>query len=164
MGGLTMLVPYLLSQHRLFRSKFSLRVITATSNLIDETRKVAKTEKRMLHLLNKFRIHAKVEAVDTKLNCNASQDMLTEFELISTIPLSELTENEKKKTMNILNLIEVVRENTNINTTTIFMLLPLPETGIPVGLYLSWLEILSRNLPPMVMIRGNNESVLTFIS
>ena len=45
------------------------------------------------------------------------------------------------------------------------MTLPLPQRGLTSSaLYMAWLDLLSRNLPPTVFIRGNQQSVLTFYS
>ena len=42
--------------------------------------------------------------------------------------------------------------------------LPLPAPNAEPGQYMSWLEVLSDELPPTVMLRGNNDNVMTFSS
>jgi solute carrier family 12 sodium/potassium/chloride transporter 2 len=45
------------------------------------------------------------------------------------------------------------------------MTLPVVGRGrVPPLLYLAWLDMLTRDLPPALMVRGNQESVLTFYS
>jgi hypothetical protein len=45
------------------------------------------------------------------------------------------------------------------------MTLPLPKKGsLPPLLYMAWLDFVTQNLPPFLLIRGNQDSVLTFYS
>jgi len=161
-GGLTMLIPYLLTQHRMLRNK-RLRVLTVTNYNVDETSKLQKTEFRMVHLLKKFRIQAEVVAVEANLSSGASDEMLSEFNEITKVPIDSLTVQEQLKTKHILRFAEVVRGYTNSNSGLVFLTLPLPDTGIPVGLYSAWLHMLSTSMPPVVFIRGSGDQVLTFV-
>ena len=71
---------------------------------------------------------------------------------------------EQDKTNSFLRLAEVVRHYST-SSELIMMTLPLPHRGVTSpGLYMAWLDSLSANLPPMVFIRGNQQSVLTFYS
>lgn len=43
--------------------------------------------------------------------------------------------------------------------------LPLARKGaVSSALYMAWLEVLSKDLPPILLVRGNHQSVLTFYS
>ncbi|CDQ93149.1 unnamed protein product [Oncorhynchus mykiss] len=43
--------------------------------------------------------------------------------------------------------------------------MPLARKGaVSSALYMSWLETLSKDLPPLLLVRGNHQSVLTFYS
>ena len=43
--------------------------------------------------------------------------------------------------------------------------LPVPRKGQPVPLYMTWLDCLTRDMPaPVLLLRGNQDSVLTFYS
>ena len=45
------------------------------------------------------------------------------------------------------------------------MTLPVIRTGaVPASLYLGWLDMMTRHMPPSLILRGNQESVLTFYS
>ncbi|GBG33888.1 Solute carrier family 12 member 2 [Hondaea fermentalgiana] len=163
-GGLTMLIPHLLKENRVLRSSQRLRVLTVTNYNVNETSKLQKTEFRMVHLLQKFRIDAHVEAVETNLASRASDETVEEFEQLSHIKMDDLSPQERAKTHQTLRLVETMRSySSGPQTSMIFVTLPIPETGISVGLYMSWLEMLSSGLPPTIMMRGNNENVLTFI-
>ncbi|VDP06213.1 unnamed protein product [Soboliphyme baturini] len=41
--------------------------------------------------------------------------------------------------------------------------MPVPRRGICCdSLYMVWLDLLSNDLPPVLLVRGNQQSVLTF--
>lgn len=43
--------------------------------------------------------------------------------------------------------------------------MPLARKGaVSSALYMSWLDTLSKDLPPLLLVRGNHQSVLTFYS
>ncbi len=47
----------------------------------------------------------------------------------------------------------------------IYRTLPVPQKDNVSGpLYMAWLEALTTNMPPFLLVRGNQESVLTFFS
>ncbi len=47
----------------------------------------------------------------------------------------------------------------------VVMTLPVIRAGsVPGSLYLGWLDMMTRHMPPTLIIRGNQESVLTFYS
>ncbi len=62
-----------------------------------------------------------------------------------------------------LRLAEVVRDK-SAEAAAVFMTLPLPSGDTPAPLYLAWLDVISRGMPPFLFVRGNQESVLTFYS
>lgn len=45
-----------------------------------------------------------------------------------------------------------------------FRTLPVPHKFCPAGLYMAWLDTLTRDLPPTLLLRGNQQSVLTYFS
>ena len=61
-------------------------------------------------------------------------------------------------------LLQVTREF-SMSACLVVMTLPVIRLGaVPAPLYLGWLDTLTRGLPPTLLIRGNQESVLTFYS
>jgi solute carrier family 12 sodium/potassium/chloride transporter 2 len=70
----------------------------------------------------------------------------------------------KEKTNRHLRLAELLRDN-SANSEMVIMTLPMPRrNGAPPSLYMSWLEMMTRKMPPFLLLRGNQTSVLTFYS
>ena len=63
-----------------------------------------------------------------------------------------------------LRLAELLRHHSS-ESEMIVMTLPLPRKGhTSAALYMAWLDIMTKNLPPILLTRGNQEPVLTFYS
>ena len=63
-----------------------------------------------------------------------------------------------------LRLAELLRLHSS-ESEMIVMTLPLPRRGqTSPALYMAWLDIMTRNLPTILLTRGNQEPVLTFYS
>lgn len=70
----------------------------------------------------------------------------------------------EEKTNRQLRLRELLLEHSQ-TASLIVMSLPMPRQGaVSAPLYMSWLEMLSKDMPPFLFIRGNQSSVLTFYS
>lgn len=70
----------------------------------------------------------------------------------------------QEKTNRQLRLRELLLEHSS-QASLIVMSLPMPRQGsLSAPLYMSWLEILSKDMPPFLLIRGNQSSVLTYYS
>lgn len=68
------------------------------------------------------------------------------------------------KTNRQLRLRELLLENSR-DAALVVMSLPMPRKGlVSAPLYMAWLEMLTRDLPPYLLVRGNHTSVLTFYS
>lgn len=51
------------------------------------------------------------------------------------------------------------------DASLVVMSLPMPRQGaVSAPLYMSWLEVLTKDMPPFLLVRGNQSSVLTFYS
>eukprot|EP00924_Labyrinthula_sp_SR-Ha-C_P003468 maker-scaffold_15-snap-gene-10.78-mRNA-1 protein AED:0.06 eAED:0.06 QI:0/0/0/1/0/0/2/0/991 len=161
-GGLTMLLPQLLVQNPLFKDK-SLRVVAVTNKFqnAEETSRLKKTELRMIHLLNKFRIRATTVGVDLKLEETLQPNTVNKFKEVMGIDIEDLDIQERNKTTYYLRIAEEMKRVSR-KSSMVFVILPIPETALRVKLYTAWLDMLSYNMPPMVMMRGNNQNVLTF--
>lgn len=73
-------------------------------------------------------------------------------------------ERLQSKTNIQLRLRELLQEHSK-NAVFVCMSLPMPrQDTVSAPLYMSWLEILTKDMPPMLLIRGNQTSVVTYYS
>ncbi|XP_058449946.1 bumetanide-sensitive sodium-(potassium)-chloride cotransporter-like isoform X2 [Malaya genurostris] len=167
-GGLTILLPHIIAS----RPKWAacrIRVFAHASKRED----FAEELKNMSNLLVKLRIkHFSITVVTItdkpkESTINAHRALLgTLFEdqennlTISDEELKQLTE----KTYRQLRLRELLLEHSK-NSSMIVMSMPVPRKDIvSAPLYMSWLEMLTKNMPPFLLVRGNQTSVLTLYS
>ncbi|XP_040062152.1 solute carrier family 12 member 2 [Ixodes scapularis] len=175
-GGLTMLIPYLLST----RSQFSgckLRVFA----LANKKYELDQEQRNMAALLSKFRIEysdvtvipdiVKPPKESTKAEFNrilkpwrrSSQDVDAKDLTTPFVSDSEVLA-VKEKTYRNLRLHELLREHST-NASLVVMTLPMPRKGTCTApMYMAWLEMLTKDMPPFLLVRGNQTSVLTFYS
>ncbi|XP_052022645.1 solute carrier family 12 member 3 isoform X2 [Apodemus sylvaticus] len=179
-GGLTLLIPYLLHRKKRWR-KCKIRVFVGGQiNRMDEERKA------IISLLSKFRlgfhevhvlpdINQKPQAEHTK----RFEDMIAPFRLNDGFK-DEATVAEMRRdcpwkisdeeiNKNRIKSLRQVRLNETLldysrDAALIILTLPIGRKGkCPSSLYMAWLETLSQDLrPPVLLIRGNQENVLTF--
>ncbi|XP_057688066.1 solute carrier family 12 member 2-like [Corythoichthys intestinalis] len=180
-GGLTLLVPYLLTN----RSKWAdcrIRVfIGGKINRIDHDRRMMAT------LLSRFRIDFSDINVLGDINTKPKKHNKLWFKaLVESYRLKEedmdqeaaerlkaeqpwrITDNElelyKAKSNRQIRLNELLKEHSG-DAKLIVMTMPLARKGVvSSALYMCWLETLSKELPPLMLVRGNHQSVLTFYS
>ncbi|XP_077570713.1 solute carrier family 12 member 2-like isoform X2 [Stigmatopora nigra] len=180
-GGLTLLLPYLLNN----KSKWAdcrIRVfIGGKINRIDHDRR------RMATLLSRFRIEFSDINVLGDINTKPKKQNKLWFKaLVESYRLKEedmdqekaerlktehpwkITDNElelhKAKSNRQIRLNELLKEY-SADAKLIVMTMPLARKGVvSSALYMCWLETLSKELPPLMLVRGNHQSVLTFYS
>ncbi|KAI3411843.1 hypothetical protein GPALN_001906 [Globodera pallida] len=71
---------------------------------------------------------------------------------------------QQERTWRHLRIAELLRRYSS-DSDLVVVTLPVPRRGlISAALYLAWLEVMSAELPPTLMLRGNQQSVLTFYS
>ncbi|XP_049459948.1 solute carrier family 12 member 2 [Epinephelus fuscoguttatus] len=180
-GGLTLLIPYLLTNKKRWK-ECKIRVfIGGKINRIDHDRRAMAT------LLSKFRIDFSDITVLGDVNTKPKKEHMAAFEeIIEPYRLKEddmeqeaaerlknsepwrITDNElelyRAKTNRQIRLNELLKEHSS-TANLIVMSLPLARKGaVSSALYMAWLEALSKDLPPILLVRGNHQSVLTFYS
>ncbi|XP_070136599.1 bumetanide-sensitive sodium-(potassium)-chloride cotransporter isoform X2 [Drosophila bipectinata] len=182
-GGLTLLLPYIISTRRTWQS-CKLRVYA----LANKKAELEFEQRSMASLLSKFRIDYSDLTLIPDIT-KKPQETSTQFfnELIKDFVVPEkenenghssratLNEDEvlisdddllavQDKTNRYLRLREYLREQST-KSDLVVMTLPMPRKNIvSAPLYMAWLESLSRDMPPFLFVRGNQTSVLTFYS
>uniref|UniRef100_A0A8C4PCT3 Solute carrier family 12 member 3 n=1 Tax=Dromaius novaehollandiae TaxID=8790 RepID=A0A8C4PCT3_DRONO len=180
-GGLTLLIPYLLTTKKKWKDCKIRVFIGGKINRIDHDRRAMAT------LLSKFRIDfsdimvlGDINTKPKKENIAAFEEMIEPFRLHEEDKEQEaadkmkedepwrITDNElelyKTKTYRQIRLNELLKEHSS-TANIIVMSLPVARKGaVSSALYMAWLEALSKDLPPILLVRGNHQSVLTFYS
>ncbi|BES99783.1 Amino acid permease [Nesidiocoris tenuis] len=168
-GGLTILLPYILSTRSTF-SGCEMRIFALASKKHD----LKTEEENMACLLNKFRInYTSLTMINDHMdepNKKTSaffDDLLHEFTTDMTNG-SYVSKDElaalKDRTDRQLKLRELLQRHST-DSTFVVMSLPMPRKNqVPPAVYMAWLETLTRDMPPFLLIRGNQAPVLTFYS
>lgn len=171
-GGLTILIPFLLTK-RQFWSNAKLRIFTpGKEDRLDQDKL------ELSRLLTKLRIEAEVDVI-TDLNKPPSEEGRDKFdELIKPFKVDDSDDSEDtdhlitedhlekfmKKTERQIRINEIMKRNSSKADLIVCTLPIVKQKACPAPLYLSWLETISTSLPPCIMLRGNQESVLTYAS
>ncbi|NXQ55551.1 S12A3 protein, partial [Anthoscopus minutus] len=179
-GGLTLLIPYLLGRKKRWR-KCKIRVFVGGQiNRMDEERKA------IVSLLSKFRLGFHEVHILPDINQKPRPEHIKRFdELIAPFRLNdgfkdEATVNEMRqgcpwkisdeevdknraKSLRQVRLNEILLDYSR-DAALIAITPPIGRKGrCPSSLYMAWLETLSQDLrPPIILTRGNQENVLTF--
>ncbi|KAJ8718570.1 hypothetical protein PYW08_002807 [Mythimna loreyi] len=169
-GGLTILLPYIISQRSAW-GNCKLRIF-ALANRLHE---MELEERNMANLLAKFRIDYSTLTMVQDITeppqpetMKLFEDVTKKFTDESANPECCISETElltlSEKTKRQLRLRELLLANSK-EARLIVMSLPMPRKGsVSAPLYMAWLEMMSRDMPPMMFVRGNHTSVLTFYS
>lgn len=170
-GGLTMLLPYIISN----RSKWiscKLRVFA----LVNRQRESELEERNMASLLSKFRIdYQSLKMVSGITEAPQPETVNFFYKLLEGFSEEDGVDPEvcaskvelatmQQKTNRQLRLRELLLENSR-DARLVVMSLPMPRKGtVSAPLYMAWLEVLTKDMPPSLLVRGNQTSVLTFYS
>ncbi|XP_022625645.1 solute carrier family 12 member 3-like [Seriola dumerili] len=178
-GGLTLLVPYLLTRRKHWRSS-KVRVF-----IVGDEQNMEEGRNEMVALLKRFRLdfndvivmtdsekrpHAKnlsrfVDSVAPFRLHDEQQDGISVEDLKQSAPW-KISDKEfeafKLKSERKVRLNEIIRRNSQ-HAALVLVSLPVPQSDCPRALYMAWLDTLTCGLHcPAVLIRGNQQNVLTF--
>ena len=157
-GGLTILVPHILSLTHQWKD-YEIRVFTPAS-----TEKIEANQIKMASLLKRFRIEfsSVVEFVGiNKFPKEESIKMFKNYRGGEHLPSDGMLD---KKTLRQIRLGELLRKHSK-TASLVVISLPIPKRSIVSPLlYMSWIETLTVGLKTVLLIRGNQESVLTVYS
>jgi len=169
-GGLTVLLPYILTTRSNW-SSCKLRVFC----LANRKEELVTEQSRMAAMLSKFRIDYSDVIVITDIVKKPDDTTRVWFDnLIKDQVKSEdgqdarITESELLALRDKSNRHMRLREQLLLHSRTsdlVVMTLPMPRKGtVSASLYMAWLETLTADMPPFLLVRGNQTSVLTFYS
>ncbi|XP_039996550.1 solute carrier family 12 member 10, tandem duplicate 1 isoform X2 [Xiphias gladius] len=178
-GGLTLLVPYLLTRRKRWHS-CKVRVF-----IVGDEQNMEEGRNEMIALLKRFRLdfndvivmtdsekrpQAKnlsrfVDSVAPFRLHDEQQEDISHEDLRQSAPWN-ISDKEfeafKPKTERIVRLNEIIRRNSQ-HAALVIVSLPVPQSDCPSALYMAWLETLTFGLHcPTVLIRGNQQNCLTF--
>jgi len=169
-GGLTLLLPYILTTRSNWNS-CKLRVFC----LANRKEELDSEQRRMAAMLSKFRIDYSDVIVITDITKKPQQstreyfnDLTKNFVETDGTTEARITESELLALRDKSNRHMRLREQLLVHSKTsnlIVMTLPMPRKGtVSAPLYMAWLEMLTADMPPFLLVRGNQTSVLTFYS
>ncbi|KAM9808091.1 solute carrier family 12 member 3 [Neosynchiropus ocellatus] len=177
-GGLTLLLPYLLTRRKRWAT-CKVRVFVG-----GDAEKKEEQREEVVTLIKKFRLgFHDVEVLPGLLHnpqpgsVRQFENMVAHFRMEETNPKnnSDSTphdepwritdqdlERNKAKTLRLIRLNEVLQESSR-EAALVVVTMPVGRRGVcPSFLYLAWLDFLSRDMqPPVLLVRGNQENVLT---
>ncbi|XP_069496444.1 solute carrier family 12 member 3 [Ambystoma mexicanum] len=179
-GGMTLLIPYLLSRKKRW-AKSKIRVFVGGQiNRMDEERKA------IISLLSKFRLSYHEVHVLPDINQKPRPEHTKRFEdLIAPFRLNDGFKDEaavsemrhdcpwkisdeeirrhKAKSLRQVRLNEVLLDYSRDAALVVITMPVGRKDKCPSSLYMAWLETLSQDLrAPVLLTRGNQENVLTF--
>ncbi|XP_069374355.1 solute carrier family 12 member 3-like [Paralichthys olivaceus] len=176
-GGLTLLVPYLLTRRKRWRL-CRVRVF-----IVGDEDNMEAGRNAMISLLRRFRLDFDDVIVMTDSekpplakNLSRFEDSVAPFRLhdeqqqdVSVQELrapGKISDKEfeafKLKSERKVRLNEIIRRNSQ-HAALVLLSLPVPPSDCPSALYMAWLDTLTCGLHcPAVLIRGNQQNVLTF--
>ncbi|KPI97072.1 Bumetanide-sensitive sodium-(potassium)-chloride cotransporter [Papilio xuthus] len=171
-GGLTLLLPYILSTRRAW-SSCPLRVFT----LANKTTEMEIEERNMASLLSKFRIDYSALKMVSDVNKKPRDATLAYFDkLVAPFMTTDdnvdnmgITEADlvaaRERTHRHLRLRELIaQQSAGARLVCVTQPMPRRRAVVPPALYLAWLAALATATDRVLLVRGNHAAVLTFYS
>ncbi|CAI2348534.1 unnamed protein product [Caenorhabditis sp. 36 PRJEB53466] len=169
-GGLTMLVPYLLTQVGSFLEGGHIRVFTKSDG--KDNKKINEEQKSMASVLRKFHIDSSDLHILPEFAKPPSKQTYDDFRAKTDPFRADPKSTEKKegtfdndqlfrlreKTRSFLRAAELMKEHSS-DADLIVCTLPSARLDIPSPIYLGWIDILTRQIPPTCLVRGNQVSI-----
>ncbi|XP_042367822.1 solute carrier family 12 member 10, tandem duplicate 1 [Plectropomus leopardus] len=178
-GGLTLLVPYLLTRRKQWHhSKVRVFIVGDEQNMEEGRNKMIALLKRFRLDINDVIVMTDSERRPHAKNLSRFVDSVAPFrihdEQQEEVSVNELRDNSpwkisdkefdafRLKSERKVRLNEIIRRNSQ-HAALVLVSLPVPHSDCPSALYMAWLDTLTCGLHcPAVLIRGNQQNVLTF--
>uniref|UniRef100_A0A672JXA0 Solute carrier family 12 member 2 n=1 Tax=Sinocyclocheilus grahami TaxID=75366 RepID=A0A672JXA0_SINGR len=153
-GGLTLLIPYLLTNKNKWRDCKIRVFIGGKINRIDHDLLIH-CKKMFEEMIEPYRLK------EDDMEQEAAEKLKAEEPW-------RITDNElelyRAKSNRQIRLNELLKEHSS-TANLIVITMPLARKGtVSSALYMTWLDTLTKDLPPILLVRGNHQSVLTFYS
>uniref|UniRef100_A0A914WK41 SLC12A transporter C-terminal domain-containing protein n=1 Tax=Plectus sambesii TaxID=2011161 RepID=A0A914WK41_9BILA len=132
-------------------------------------------QRRMVELVNQFRIHCSDVFVLPDMSKPPSDSTVAEFENLiapfrgtTDVLEGQITDDEleaqRGRTNRQLRCREMLLQHST-KADLIVMTMPVPRRKqVSSSLFMAWLHMLTHDLPPTLLVRGNQTSVLTVYS
>lgn len=154
-GGLTVLIPHLLSLHSYFRSDVPIRLLPVVDNEADWAQPLL----TMTLMIEKFRLNMIVESVETRGKGPAARHV-GQFEKILGKTVGEM--KRSKTTERWIRVGELMRQKSRKSIMN-FVTMPYPRADYVADEFMAILEWMSSDgMPPTIFMRGANQNVLTY--
>lgn len=161
-GGLTVLVAWLMSMSDFWKkatngeTRADVRLFVVTQN-----RSLDKEQKSLSQLLMRFRIDWVSVVIGPHEFLPVTSADKDDFE--SWCPKSKQS-FASASTQRFLKVAKIIRQKSAKKAKLLIVSLPFVKSKDDAHDYMSWLELLTRGMPPTVLMRGNGKDVLTFYS
>ncbi|KAI6220738.1 Solute carrier family 12 member 2 [Aphelenchoides besseyi] len=161
-GGLQLLLAHLIATQNSFLQGATLRVFTICSKTQNSMAVKDKTEQ----IMKKYRINFSIVEVLHDDDSELFEETENEYtELLKEVEIpSEILERNIERTRSLMRQRELLLQHSKASSLVILSLPSAPEGVVTSLLYILWLELLSRDMPPTLFVRGNQTPVLTFYS
>lgn len=167
-GGLSVLIPHIMAKSQFWKGQTQgTDTVPIRLFIISEGGSDSDDFRRVSNLIRRFRLdNIEICAVSTD-GIGASQQSYEHYQqtIVPDAAKNRTKKDEKikKLTDRWLRVSELVKENSS-EARLVYCTVPFPRPSVSAHEYLSWLEMLSEDMPPMIMIRGSGQSVLTWYS
>ena len=167
-GGLTLLLPYILTTRKKFeKAQLRIFILGADKDISQDLNNMEEMMFRLRINCHQITVLSEADQYPGKATRDEFSSMISPFTKTDNAddqPLLTDTElkNNNDRTVFHLRLAEIVRDRSK-DSILVIMTLPLPkmDDSIPYPLYLAWLDILTIRMPPFLLVRGNQDSVLS---
>ncbi|KAI1725052.1 solute carrier family 12 domain-containing protein [Ditylenchus destructor] len=170
-GGLTLLLSYLLTTQNTYLPHAKMRVFTICTN---SKQSPIAIHQNLVRMLKKFRIaFTSVQVLSEDIDRKLYPETVEEYEEIMSqlnpsegkhAIASDILEATQERTMRYLRHRELILEYSSASSIVMITLPSASSSIVKSPVYMLWLELLSRDMPPMLFVRGNQTPVVTYYS
>eukprot|EP01083_Nonionella_stella_P193396 714331_1 len=154
-GGLTVLIPYIMAKSDYWQiqtdggpNKVPVRLL-----IISEKEEGSDDLRKVIDLLQLFRINWVDPVCVSTGGHGASQESLDHYNK-TIAPRPILQQARPEVTSRWVRVAELMKEHSQ-KSRVVYCSMPFPRESVSAMDFMSWLELLSEDMPPMILMRGN---------